>query len=681
MTRWILLALACVYACTPAAPKEDAPKSFHIVVPDSLLEFKQRFLEMASRWRDRNEWPYRFSDSAEFKIFLNDRAAHRAANVILTPDSIKINDETLSRESYSFIHKTPSSIHIFAMRLRPWTILDAIRQMLETYGEFGEVVMVRSREQIIFVEHQNGNNWVTDVNVFEERKRYEKTADINGDGIKFHGQSIEYDHRRVSEIISKYPGASVPAIFVYPDYETKAQITGNIMEYSYDFEKNRIHAVNSKLVIDRLPELLSVYLAYQTYGHKFPWLTEGLGIHHAQTFFGKPFSWWHERRALLNLTEQIKLLEQKSPDQNPFLYTYLAELFWEKFASQAKNVFVLPEKFLKNFNPEIHLVAEHFPVKTDVPFFKGICYAHTNGIQSGYMSQRSRQSLEEIKSLGANTVSVTPFGYSHTETSPEVFFVLDNNWDETLGSLYKVAEDAHEIGLNVMMKPHIWLGNGAWCGKIKIDGDANLKIWENTFTQFIVYHALIAELTGMESFCLCVELPNMTHDTAMWSRVIRHARTAFKGYLTYGGNWFDEYDRIQFWDQLDFIGVQHYFPLAGGRQYSQEEIQQRLQELSKQFEFQSKKWNRKIVLTEVGFPSIEYALASPHEEIFSQAASEDVQALGYDQTMKEFMQQPWSGGLFWWKWESGRSPRSGDKSFQIKGKKAQTVLKKYYQAP
>ncbi|MBX7150437.1 hypothetical protein K1X84_02270 [bacterium] len=681
MSRWLLITAVYVYACTPANPKTELPKSFHIVVPDSLNEFKQRFLESAARWRDRNEWPYRFSDSAEFKIYINDLSVYQASSVRLTKDSIHIQNESLIREPYTLIHKLPGSIRILTARVRPWTILDAIRQMIENDTGSDEIVMVRSREQIVFAEHRNGNIWTNDVNLFEERRHYEQAASITGDGIQFHGQSIPYDPHRVKEIITKYPGVSVPSVFVYADYETKAKMTGNIMEYSYDFEKNRIHVVNSKLVKNRFPELLSIFLAYQTYGNRYPWLIEGLGVFHAQTFFGKPLSWWQERESLLNLITPSKLLREKSPDQNPFLYTYLSELFWEKFSMQAKNVFLDPEKFFKNFNPSFPEVNTHFPAKPDVPFFKGLCYAHTNGVESGYMSQRSRQSLEEIKSLGANTVSITPFGYSHTETSPEVFFVLDNNWDETLGSLYKATEDAHEIGLSVMMKPHIWLGNGVWCGKIKVEGDDNLKIWENTFTQFVVYHALIAELTGMESLCMCVELPNMSTHTAMWLRIIRYARTAYKGYLTYGGNWFDEYDKIQFWDQLDFIGVQHYFPLADGQSYSQEDIEKRLNVLSEQFDALSKKWNRKIVLTEVGFPSIEYALLSPHEEIFSQTASEDVQALGYDQTMKEFMQQSWAGGLFWWKWESGRSPRTGDKSFQLKGKKAETVLKKYYQAP
>jgi len=45
-----------------------------------------------------------------------------------------------------------------------------------------------------------------------------------------------------------------------------------------------------------------------------------------------------------------------------------------------------------------------------------------------------------------------------------------------------------------------------------------------------------------------------------WSSLIRTTRQHYKGPLTYAAN-FDNYQNIDFWDQLDFIGINAYFPL------------------------------------------------------------------------------------------------------------------------
>ncbi len=45
-----------------------------------------------------------------------------------------------------------------------------------------------------------------------------------------------------------------------------------------------------------------------------------------------------------------------------------------------------------------------------------------------------------------------------------------------------------------------------------------------------------------------------------WRRVVAEARRAYGGRLTYAAN-FDQYDSVGFWDALDLIGINAYFPL------------------------------------------------------------------------------------------------------------------------
>ena len=57
-----------------------------------------------------------------------------------------------------------------------------------------------------------------------------------------------------------------------------------------------------------------------------------------------------------------------------------------------------------------------------------------------------------------------------------------------------------------------------------------------------------------------------------WREIISGIRESFDGELTYSSNWYDEYENITFWDALDYIGVQAYFPLADRAGLSSEEI-------------------------------------------------------------------------------------------------------------
>ena len=36
----------------------------------------------------------------------------------------------------------------------------------------------------------------------------------------------------------------------------------------------------------------------------------------------------------------------------------------------------------------------------------------------------------------------------------------------------------------------------------------------------------------------------------------------YSGKLTFGANWYLEYEDVTFWDDLDYIGIQAYFPLT-----------------------------------------------------------------------------------------------------------------------
>ncbi|KAB2881517.1 hypothetical protein F9K33_00225 [bacterium] len=658
--------------------------AYKIVVPDSLIRIKNDLKKFYERWNARQDLPFTFSDSAEHVLRINDSAEYHNTYFQLIHDTIKYKDERLPLQSTLIAVKANGHIQIVThSSVRMWFLLEALFELFENYADRPEAVLIHSGRQIVLKSYKTDSGWIDDLNVFATRRQYERQAAMEETFFSFSGGKMPYDSTKMNAALSHYPSRFVkkfrPAIFVYPDYETKSQIFSNVMEHSYDLAKNQIHIVDCSLTRLRFTEIVSVYFASQIYGSAMPRLTEGLGIFYANTYFGKPFSWWNSKRPLLNLIDKTNLLSKPAENENAFLYTYLAVLFWSENRKSIELVFKSPDAYIQNFSLDV-TADKIFDRKIDsIPYFKGFSYAHSNGVTTGYMSKQSKESLKALREIGTDAVSITPFGYAKNENESSVYFVLDNTWDETLASLFKANEDAQALGMHVMMKPHIWLGNGKWCGEIRIADERELKKWENAYCQFITYHGLIAELAGMQSLCVAVELPHMFHHTDMWRRIIRCARVAFSGPLTYGANWMDEYEGIVFWDDLDFIGIQSYFPLSKSKSESASGIRAHAKALSSILSQFSNKWNRPIVFTEAGFPSIEYGLMNPHQEDFSQNKSEETQSMGYSVLFEEFSRQPWFKGFYWWKWESGNSSRRrSDKSFHIRGKKTEQIVKQYY---
>jgi hypothetical protein len=87
--------------------------------------------------------------------------------------------------------------------------------------------------------------------------------------------------------------------------------------------------------------------------------------------------------------------------------------------------------------------------------------------------------------------------------------------------------------------------------------------WFASYERFILHYARLAEANGFEAFAVGTELGGTTSRTADWKRLIARVREVYPGKLTYCANWNGEPEAVGFWRDLDFIGIQAYYPLAG----------------------------------------------------------------------------------------------------------------------
>ena len=181
-------------------------------------------------------------------------------------------------------------------------------------------------------------------------------------------------------------------------------------------------------------------------------------------------------------------------------------------------------------------------------------------------------------------------------------------------------------------------------------------------------------LNGADVFAF--ELSKTARQETEWRELIAAVRLFFPGPLTYAANWYGDLEHVQFWDDLDFIGVDAYFPLSSSPQASRAELEKGARQIVDRFAATSRRWRKPILLTEVGFAAHRGAWVSPHEE--HGEYSEEDQALAYEVLFDALGRRPWLAGTFVWKAYTTGSSSGQRADFGFMGRKAEGVVGRYY---
>ena len=317
-------------------------------------------------------------------------------------------------------------------------------------------------------------------------------------------------------------------------------------------------------------------------------------------------------------------------------------------------------------------------------FQRGVCYAHIHRRGLGYGSDESRATLQRLKGLGVTWLSLTPFGYQRSVSSPEVIYRGDPSMRDS--AFAREVRTIHALGMKAIIKPHIWAGDfwsGQWSGDIRMKKDADWDTWFRSYRAFILHFAALAAVSGADAFCIGCELGGTTRARPeRWRSLITEVRKVYHGPLTYAANWHEEYEKVSFWDALDWIGVNAYFELSDDKTPTSFEIERAWRPITGKMAALSRRWGRALVLTEIGFRSVDNPArntsAWPEFDQGRQVNAEAQRAC-YEGTFRALWGEPWLAGMYWWKYYSapgGEGPEEAD--FTPAGKPAEGVLAKYY---
>lgn len=246
-------------------------------------------------------------------------------------------------------------------------------------------------------------------------------------------------------------------------------------------------------------------------------------------------------------------------------------------------------------------------------------------------------------------------GYQKDIDSPTLDNILsDSIWKSQINM-------AHAHGLKVFFKPHVWLSNpsnGKWRSDIFPANEADWQQWQKNYREFILFYAKMAQDYQVELFCVGMELSRLSVEKPVfWQTLIKDVRSVYDGKITYAANWYEEFEKVTFWDELDYIGIQAYFPLVGKSYPSVEEVSEGWNQYLPIFESIHKKYQRKILFTEMGYKSTPDSAVRPwewieHTDTKDIPVSLETQANCYEAFFKTLWSKEWFTGVHIWQWRS-----------------------------
>ncbi len=306
--------------------------------------------------------------------------------------------------------------------------------------------------------------------------------------------------------------------------------------------------------------------------------------------------------------------------------------------------------------------------------------------------QADSTDLNILKTSNVEWITFTPFIPQDYYDQPQIVGEYDlpdsiyyfQSWERKIN--WAKAKD-----FKVMIKPHIWLvntDNGKWRSDIAMHNEADWEKWFGRYEFEILAFAELAQQVQAEAYCIGTELQQTAiQQPERWRALIRKVRLIYDGTLVYAANWNEEVEQVPFWDDLDYIGVQAYYPLANQNNPSLAALEKGWEGHYPILQSLSKKYNKKILFTELGYKSTPDAGRKPWAwnnfgNRFYKPISHRTQAHCYQAFFNTVWQQEWMAGVHIWEWQTRGQSDGQNNAFTLEGKPALNVVAKgFYVEP
>ena len=308
-----------------------------------------------------------------------------------------------------------------------------------------------------------------------------------------------------------------------------------------------------------------------------------------------------------------------------------------------------------------------------LPYCGASMQLHDNTNLAGY-----EKSCDEIAALGGDTVMFVPNASMETASSTVIYMDRRHTFsDEDLRTLIRHAKADK---LRVVLMPIVLLDKPQqdtdWRGTIHPD---DWDDWFASYQDMLLYYANISEQTGVNLLVVGSELVSAEPFVQNWRNIIKKVRSVFHGHLTYSSNW-DHYMMVQFWDDLDIVGMNSYWKLGPDEdpQVPVTEIRHRWAKIQEDLFAWQAKTKKPILLLEAGWCSLANASYEPWDYTRTDLALDlDLQTRLYQGFFESWWGKPQCAGFVMWEWTPESPGGPTDKGYTPRGKPAAQLLKQW----
>lgn len=308
--------------------------------------------------------------------------------------------------------------------------------------------------------------------------------------------------------------------------------------------------------------------------------------------------------------------------------------------------------------------------------------------RDAYDGETVRASVRQAREAGAFWVVLLPTWYQSDgracDLRPDPARTVSD------AGTYALIQDLKRSGLRVALAPQVAVA----------DGSANSAIdpldpvcWFSAYDVLIDHYAQLATVGGADLFVLGTELTALTipRHAIQWRELATRVRRQFAGPLTYAAAWGvdqrAEYRQIDWWDAVDFIGVDAFFPVqppgteqadfaAAWRSFP---LGRRTANWVEDVHQVSRKYNRFVILTRLGYRSETGAAEAPANARVTGTPAPDLQAALVAAAREAWQREFWLEGVFIWAWQPDQTAGGlADTGYTPQGKPALAQWRRWF---
>lgn len=295
-------------------------------------------------------------------------------------------------------------------------------------------------------------------------------------------------------------------------------------------------------------------------------------------------------------------------------------------------------------------------------------------------------SLEKAKYNYINYVAINLWVYQNGGTAINIY--KHSTMTPEDDALKNVIDLAHSKGMKVLLKVNVDDVNGVvWRGNFN---PTDRNAWFSNYRTIMTQYARLASEKNVEMFSVGCEFKSLSTITyySNWTNIINGIRDIFSEKLIYSANW-DEYENVPFWGELDYIGIDAYFPLDTNNNATADDVKNDWYNSQVSGGYGGRNWvseisnfcflnGKDVFFTEIGYSSADGAAEEPWEWNLT-PINLTLQSNLYRGTILAWTNYSWFKGLFWWDWKKSIYSGGPSDTFHTPmNKPAETVLKDLY---